>query len=737
MKWNRRTNTIILWAISIGLLVGMVLTFTPSLGLFGGPSANAQGTPQLTVNGETIYEADVLRMRQNSLFTVVTEGQVADDLQRLLVDELVRQKVLTQAAARMNVSNGDVSAAVNEFRTSRGVDGRGNDQAYLQLIGSAGFNDQSFRDYIREQLRVEAWEERLTGDVSVTDAEVEAYYLSHPSAYQSEERIEARQIVVDDLELAQSLRQQVVDGASFADLAAEHSLELADRQGALGAAAGETTPRPVGRPALPTAVANAAFALRGRGLTEVVESNQRYYLVQVDAYLPADTLPFADVEERVRTDVTEAKRAGIVEAELERLRREAVIAFPETSVLTFDDPPVATVGDETITASELDRATYTNPQIQQALSPQTADLIVGLFKPAVLSQLIDTELAFQGARQLDVELVGTRSGVAQAALNYVARDVEADEDEIALYYEDNRDSFVVPAEAQVTAYRFADAADAAAFRSALLAGSNFEDAAQAQGAEVEDFGRVQPGRLDTAYDTAVFETEAWEALPDGVLEVGDVLVVQEALPVVDGEDAAGAEAVADEAVDEAVGEATDETTAEDAAETAADAEAAAEADTGADTAADTETDTEAGAETDIEAGADGDQQPQTRDVYVVLVAERTPERVRPLDDVRSQVEAAVLAQERQDVRFAWLDELRESIEVAELTTVDAAPEFELVPEATDGGEGEAAAGDAETGDAAAGDAESVDGEAGDADAGDAGADDAVDDDADTEPETGN
>src|SRR5690606_12638082 len=147
-------------------------------------------------------------------------------------------------------------------------------------------------------------------------------------------------------------------------------------------------------------------------------------------------------------------------------------------------------------------------------------------------------------------------------------------------------------EAQVTAYRFADAADAAAFRSALLAGSNFEDAAQAQGAEVEDFGRVQPGRLDTAYDTAVFETEAWEALPDGVLEVGDVLVVQEALPVVDGEDAAGAEAVADEAVDEAVDEATDETTAEDAAETAADAEAAAEADTGADTAADTEADTE-------------------------------------------------------------------------------------------------------------------------------------------------
>src|SRR5690606_26923540 len=116
-------------------------------------------------------------------------------------------------------------------------------------------------EYLREQLRIGKFEERLVGSVEVTDEEVETYYQSHLTSYQTEERILARQIVVDDETLAHQLRRRAMDGADFAALAREYSLDLADRDGAIGAAAGETEPRPVGRPALPTNVSNAAFAL--------------------------------------------------------------------------------------------------------------------------------------------------------------------------------------------------------------------------------------------------------------------------------------------------------------------------------------------------------------------------------------------------------------------------------------------------------------------------------------------
>src|SRR5690606_20545992 len=120
-------------------------------------------------------------------------------------------------AAPVRVSNGDVREAVDEFRQARGVAGRANDRDYVSVIGSAGFTDQTFRDYLRGQLRVSGWEESLVADVTVSDAEVEAYYLANPGAYQSEERIVARHIVVGDRETAEELRSQVSAGASFAE----------------------------------------------------------------------------------------------------------------------------------------------------------------------------------------------------------------------------------------------------------------------------------------------------------------------------------------------------------------------------------------------------------------------------------------------------------------------------------------------------------------------------------------
>lgn len=617
MKMSKRTSTIILWAVSIGLLAGMVLTFTPGLGLTGGGSVS-RGDAQIVINGQTLFDLDIQQLRNNALFNTVTDGEVGQDLQRLLADEIIRNTVLDQAASRINISGGQVRSAVSDFRKDRGVDGARNDQAYLQLIGSAGYTDQSFRDYLRDQLRLQEWENRLVNAVTVTDAEVDAFFESHRASYQSEEKILARQIVVADQATAESLRRQAIAGGDFATLARDNSLELADRDGAVGASAGETAPRPVGRPALPTVVANAAFSLRGAGLTDVIAFNDRYYIVQVEGYEPAADLPFDEVKDTVSADALDAKKSGVVEAELERLRAEAQVSFPATSTLRFDNPVLAKVGDHEIKAVDLDRALYTNTQIQQALSPSTADLIVGLFKPTVLNQLIDTEVAYQGAKTLDVPLVGTRTGIAQAALNYVGRDAVATPDEIQTYYADNQAMYTFGAEATVTKVEFADADVAAAFRVALLGGDTVAAAAETAGGTVTELGRVKPGDLATELDTALFGTDAFDALPGGVLSVSDVLVIEQPAPAPDA---------------------------------AADQPASADEDLAGD-------------------GADAAPAQATIDTYVVLIADRVAPRVRPLDDVYAQVEQAVLAQKRQAARTAWLSDQRAAAEIVETSVPD-------------------------------------------------------------------
>jgi parvulin-like peptidyl-prolyl isomerase len=708
MKLSRRTNTIILWIVSLGLLIGMVITFTPTLGALTGQGGDTS-SPALVVNGETISDLQVAQARQSSpIFSVVQEGPVAEDLELLLVDSLVRQEVLRQSASRERVSNGEVRDELQAFRERNGVAGRNNDEAYLRLIGGAGYTDQTFRDYLRQQLQVRAYQQEITEGIEVSDAEVESFYRVNRDAYRTDPRVVARQIVVEDEELAQELRLRALDGASFADLAREASVERADQGGAVG---GEE-PQPVGRPAFPTPVAEQVFSLSAPGLTPVVENAGRYYLVQVEEIVPAQPRPLDEVREQVREDALAAKQQAELDRRIEQQVREAEISVPEESDLEYQDPLVATVGDAEIEASELVRETYTNPQIQQALGPQTASLIADFFKPSILEQLVDRELAVQGADRLDATFFGSDALIAQSALDWVARDVEVEASEIEAFYQANLDRYTVPASADVLRVGFADAEAARAYRQALLDGGEPEATAVEADASVEDLGVVRQAQLDAPLDAALFETEAFEPLPEDPRAVSDVLVIEEPVDEEptegEGEDAADASEAAD------AGEASD-------AGEAADVEEAAPSDAEADTAADP---TDAGSEADDATDADAAGEPAEGEAdepavttrHVVLVALRTPERVRPLEEVRADVEQTVLAQERQEAQRTWLQGLREDIEVE--TLLASAPT--TTPDVTVGGDSEvvpAEEGEAqpEDGDDAAAEGEPADPEAAPAD----------------------
>ncbi|CAN5899218.1 hypothetical protein BH24DEI2_BH24DEI2_01830 [soil metagenome] len=311
----------------------------------------------------------------------------------------------------------------------------------------------------------------------------------------------------------------------------------------------------------------------------------------------------------------------MLEAKFEELRAGADVTFPEDSIYQLEDATVATVGDEEVKRSELNQAVYLSPQIQQSLSPQTAELVTTLFKPSVLEQLINRDLAYQGAAALDAQFIGSKGQVAQQALAYVSRDATASDEELQKYYDANQDRFTVPTSAVTTRADFDTEAAATDFRTALLAGTALQEAADASVGTVQDLGTVRQGSLQPDLDSALFSTDAFTDLPDSPEAISDILVLSE--PV--APDLAGAET--------------------GGAETG-----------GAETG---------GAET----GGDGGvttEEAATRDVYVVLVAERTSARVRPLTEVRAQVENAVLEGKRADLQETWLTGLREKIGVENL-----------------------------------------------------------------------
>jgi parvulin-like peptidyl-prolyl isomerase len=601
VKLSRRTNTIILWIVSIGLLAGMVITFTPTLGTLGAGSARDRSPVVLEVNGSPITDLELSQARQsNRVFNAVREGPVGEDLQDLLVDAVVRQRVVQLEASSIRVGNRQVRQAVDDFRERNGVAGSRNDGAYLDLIASAGFTDASFRDYLREQLQIEAFEAEVTEGIAVSEDEVAAFYAANENSYLSEPQVTARQIVVDTPEEAEAALGRINQGEAFADVAADVSLEAAD----VGGAVGGETPQPVGRPAFPSAVASQVFALREPGVTDPVETPGGVYIVEVEEVIPAEVQPLEAVYVRAEQDALEAKRSAALEDAVDALMAEATVTATGETDVTYDDPVIAVVAERDVRRSDLLNAVYGNPQIQQALSPDTAGLIVDFFKPSIYEQLVDRYLAVEGASDLDVTVFGDAALRAQIALNHVARDAEATSEAVQAYYDTNQDRFTVSASADVIRIDVPSEDVGLSLRDELLAGSPLDEAVAEAGGSLEELGTVRPGRLNEALDTALFETEAFTVLPGRSDAVSDVLVVEE---TVESDDASG------------------------------------------------------------------DAEPATETQFVLLVAERTPERVRPLSEVRADVEQTVLAEERQALQQAWLDGLEERIVVERFLTFAGNP----------------------------------------------------------------
>jgi parvulin-like peptidyl-prolyl isomerase/nucleoid-associated protein YgaU len=625
-KKSKRTQ-LVFWLIIIGLLISMLIAFTPTLnGLFGGGNQQVQqGDPALIVNGETVYSLEVAQAQQNPPFNMGFQGEVGDDLNLLLADSLIGNKLSQQAASKIRVSDGDVRAKLAEFREQQGMTGASKDSAYLNLIGQYGFTDATFRDTLRDQLRFERYRDELTKDVTVSDAEVEAFYNLSPDAYKSEEKIKARQIVVADQAKADELLAKAQAGEDFATLAKDNSTELADRNGALGAASGSTDPQAVGAAALPGAVSQAAFALQAPGLTGVINANEKFYIVKVEEFLPAAVRPLEEVKEEVKTAALESKKQGVLETTFEDMRAKAQVTVPEGSVLAYDNPAVAKVGETEIKKSDLVAAVYQSQQIQQALQPGMEQIITGLFKPTYLEQLIDREVAYQGAKQIpDVTFFGSKSQIAQQASQYVTREASATPEDLQKYYDENKDRFTIPASAVVNRVDFTTQEAATTFRTAMTDGGELQASAEANGGIIADLGTVQPGSLPTELDTALFGTDAFDPLPKGEETISDILVVQEPVAPTTPEDPAAT---------------TPETT-----------------------------------------------EPATKDVYVLLVGTRTPEELRPFEAVTEQVETDVLSQKRSELQKTWLDGLKKTIPVENLlaaatppATEDPAATFETTP----------------------------------------------------------
>lgn len=141
----------------------------------------------------------------------------------------------------------------------------------------------------------------VTAECRVSDGEVAGYYRRNPELFTRAEARDVRHVLLSDAATATHVHTCLRAGADFSAVAAQFSTDpgSAHRGGRLGSLRQGDLTGPLG---------NAAFtAARGR-LTPPVQTTFGWHVLRVDHVHPGGTVPLAEVEDDIRTMLTDAAR---------------------------------------------------------------------------------------------------------------------------------------------------------------------------------------------------------------------------------------------------------------------------------------------------------------------------------------------------------------------------------------------------------------------------------------------
>jgi parvulin-like peptidyl-prolyl isomerase len=517
---NRRAVGIIFGIVALAFIVGSIFLFTPQ------GQRTTKGKAELFVNNKPIYELDVARAQQSDQVLATNPSGIIKVLaQSNFVENLTVRTALEQDSSRVRVSSADVRSELNKQREQAGLKDQ---KAYDQALQQLGLTDAQVRSQLQQQLKIQRRLEGIQKAAKTTDEEVKLYFDLHKADYKTEDRVEARQIVVDDKKTADDLYKQLQGGADFAETAKKNSKVGAEQSGALGAESGKSEPKPVTKVVFPNAIAEAVFKLTAGGLTAPIEAGGRYYIVNVQKFLPASAPGLDEVKTKVTEDVQKLKGNGALEAYLEELRKKTTVKIGEGSQLKYENPVVAKVGEEEIKLTDLTQQVLSNPQIGQFLQQGMGELAVQFFMPQTLEQIISQKVIVAEAKKLGQPFVGPEAALAREAQLWKTKDIVVSEAEIKKHYDSNLQSFTDPATAKVVGVKFKKEAKAKAdaFQAAALKGGKLDDLVKAQGGEKTDYGTPKPGDLPPVTNKLVFLTKA--NFPKGPLgEVSEVVKLED------------------------------------------------------------------------------------------------------------------------------------------------------------------------------------------------------------------
>ena len=303
-------------ALSSVLLAALVLAGC------GGSDESVPADAVAVVAGEEIprsdYEALVAQTRksyQNQKRAFPAAGsQELQTLRNQIVQYLVQREQFEQEAENLGI---EVTDEQVDARLERIVKQyfAGDRKKYDAQLAEQGVSAAQVRGEVRAQLVSEKIFADVTGDVKVTDEQIEQHYDQNKAQYSRPESREVRHILVKTREEADELYAQLQDGADFAALAKQRSEDPGSKEngGKLTISKGQTV----------APFDQTAFLLETNALSKPVKTQFGYHLIQpLGETKPAEVTPLTEVRGSIEQQLEQTKKSEAMTKWVDDLKQD-------------------------------------------------------------------------------------------------------------------------------------------------------------------------------------------------------------------------------------------------------------------------------------------------------------------------------------------------------------------------------------------------------------------------------
>jgi peptidyl-prolyl cis-trans isomerase SurA len=239
----------------------------------------------------TLYDlnrkaAPFIKRVKSTARPIEEERRMIYELREKVLSQMIDEKLTDQEIQRykITVSEEAIDNTIEEMKKRTYM----TDQQLRERLEKEGLTMDEFRDQMKGQiLRMRLVNREVKSKIVITDEDIRTYYENNRSRYVGEGRVHLRQIVMSVSSLASEaekqtarekmalIRQQVMDGASFADLAREYSESpLAKSGGDLGT---------FSMADLAPDILKALSGLKAGQVTDIVENDKGMQLFYIEA----------------------------------------------------------------------------------------------------------------------------------------------------------------------------------------------------------------------------------------------------------------------------------------------------------------------------------------------------------------------------------------------------------------------------------------------------------------------